>query len=127
MIKAFIRFKNDPSVGMFAETFTMELPFYDRTEVEAYGTDDFRQQIAMMYNEWYADSLCRVWFDFENDAIDQTHILLAEQHRNTRHDAVDKVNETIREVVEEGAWTFGEKMANLAKDIMNMKQREPKR
>jgi hypothetical protein len=59
-------------------------------------------------------------------------LLLAEQHKNTRYDAIDLVNKTMLEFSNDhdryGLITFSDieaKMTYLSKDIMNLKQRIP--
>jgi len=63
-MKARIDFKNDPSVGMFSESYEMEIPFNEET-IHDYGVDDLRQDIAAFYNKLHGDSFCNVYFDFE--------------------------------------------------------------
>jgi hypothetical protein len=61
-IKAFITIKNDPSVGIMPEYYTMELP--DFREYEPDYTEQNRKTIKTFY--WQlADSDCHVVFDFE--------------------------------------------------------------
>ena len=59
---------------------------------------------------------------------DKLKIKFAEQHRNTRHDAIDKITE-IRARWEEKGYNFSPSdnmMNEIMGAIMNLKQREPK-
>ncbi len=56
----------------------------------------------------------------------QLKIKLAEQHRNTRHDAIDKMNAIRDEWVKRYDFSTAERMLDeITGAIMNLKQREP--
>lgn len=60
--------------------------------------------------------------------MEDIKILLAEQHRNTRHDAVDIVLEVVNEWNKNKTYMNGlpeELVSKICKEIQNLKQREP--
>lgn len=57
---------------------------------------------------------------------DKVNSLLAEQHRNTRHDAIDKINEIRDRWSKTHNFSICDNMFNeITGAIMNLKQREP--
>lgn len=59
---------------------------------------------------------------------DKVKSLLAEQHRNTRHDAIDKMNEIRERWSRTHDFTISDNMFNeITGAIMNLKQREPEK
>lgn len=56
---------------------------------------------------------------------DQVDILLAEQHRNTRHDAADLVEKAFNDANESREGSRYPHASNIARDITNLKQRKP--
>lgn len=57
---------------------------------------------------------------------DKINSLLAEQHRNTRHDAIDKINEIRDRWSKTHNFSICDNMFNeITGAIMNLKQREP--
>lgn len=56
--------------------------------------------------------------------LEKRRRLLAEQHRNTRHDAIDKINEISRKH-NCNCPTFQQMFIEITSAIMNLKQREP--
>ena len=57
---------------------------------------------------------------------DKIKSLLAEQHRNTRHDAIDKINEIRDRWSKTHNFSICDNMFNeITGAIMNLKQREP--
>lgn len=57
---------------------------------------------------------------------DKVKSLLAEQHRNTRHDAIDKMNEIIERWSKTHDFSLCNNMLNeITGAIINLKQREP--
>lgn len=57
---------------------------------------------------------------------DKVKSLLSEQHRNTRHDAIDKINEIRDRWSKTHNFSICDNMFNeITGAIMNLKQREP--
>jgi hypothetical protein len=57
---------------------------------------------------------------------DKINSLLAEQHRNTRHDAIDKINEIRDRWSKTHNFSICDNMFNeITGAIMNLKQRKP--
>lgn len=56
--------------------------------------------------------------------LEKRRKLLAEQHCNTRHDAIDVVNE-ISSKYQQGAMGIQQMIDEITSAIMNLKQREP--
>jgi hypothetical protein len=59
-MKAIIYFENDPSVGMFAESFEADIPTFE----EEYR-EETRSMIKKLYEELYGEMSCRVYFSDE--------------------------------------------------------------
>jgi len=57
---AIIHFRNDPSVGMFSETYTMDIPILDELDREK-----TREDIKVMYETMHGESAAQVWFSDE--------------------------------------------------------------
>lgn len=63
-----IDFPNDPSVGMWPESYTIELPFEDFAEMEtpSDNREMCRKQIEDFYKDWQGESTkCHVTFSDE--------------------------------------------------------------
>lgn len=74
MITVFITFRNDPSVGLFAENYKMEIPDPREgfTESDTHFKELMEEQrlaIKELYDELHGDSSCDVMFDCEFDEI----------------------------------------------------------
>jgi hypothetical protein len=61
-MKAFIYFPGDPSVGIFSETFEMQIPEFDTDYRE-----ETRRDIQNLYTEISGGEGCRVSFSDENE------------------------------------------------------------
>ena len=59
---------------------------------------------------------------FDRQAIET---LLAEQHRNTRHDAIDQLNSIYNDFIENDGFDVGDTINKIEMAIMNLKQRSP--
>jgi hypothetical protein len=56
---------------------------------------------------------------------DKTRLILAEQHRNTKHDVIDIIQDVREEYIEKG-YIFPEAMFDrMIGGVMNLKQRVP--
>lgn len=60
-IKAIIYFPNDPSVGIFPNYYTAEIPPF-----EPENREDTRQMIQKLYTELEGEFCCKVFFSDEN-------------------------------------------------------------
>jgi hypothetical protein len=65
MITATIYFPNDPSVGIFAESFEAQLPFngFEDSEHREWVRDSFKR----LYDEMNGEFYCRVYFSDEKE------------------------------------------------------------
>lgn len=68
MITATIYFPNDPSVGMFSETFTAELPLngFEDSEHREWIRDCYKK----LYDEMNGEFYCQVFFSDEYEVDD---------------------------------------------------------
>jgi hypothetical protein len=63
--KISIEFPRDPSVGMFAEWYTMEIPNPINEEWSKEEKEELRAKIKSMYEGIDNDGTCRVYFENE--------------------------------------------------------------
>ena len=60
--------------------------------------------------------------EFDKKSVE---VLLAEQHRNTRHDAIEQLNSIYNDFIENDGFDVGDTINKIEKAIMNLKQRSP--
>lgn len=67
-MKLFVCLKGDPSVGIWDQQFTVEVPF-EKDDVEQKDLDDFRDAITKLYTEFSGDKVgCDYDFELEAEA-----------------------------------------------------------
>lgn len=57
-MKVIIYFENDPSVGMFSETYEADIPQFEEEHRE-----ETRSAIKKLYDDLYGEMMCRVYFE----------------------------------------------------------------
>lgn len=55
----------------------------------------------------------------------EVETLLATQHKNTRHDAIEQLNSIYNDFIEKDGFDVGDTINKIEKAIMNLKQRSP--